>query len=297
MLLHRRIPVSYIIGKIKQPLFYVAILSLVVLYLTNTFANRLPEMPLSIPAFIGTAISVLLSFKLSQSYDRWWEARKIWGCIVNDSRSLVLQLQSFVGPGNDAAIRKIALRQIAWCYALGRNLRGLDPLAEVDGLLEETDLQEVRAHSNKPLAMLQLHTREIRQIRLREQLDAFAHVQLDTTMVRLVDAQGKAERIKGTVFPVTYMVFLHFMIYVFVVTLSISLQNVAWYFETPLLVIISMTFFLLEKSATHMQDPFENRPTDTSMSAIARNIDINIRQLIHEPGVPEPLAPYSFYIK
>lgn len=108
--------------------------------------------------------------------------------------------------------------------------------------------------------------------------------------------QGKAERIKTTVFPVSYRIFLHSIIYLFVVTLSIALNDVAGIFEIPLLLVISLAFFLLEKSATHMQDPFENRPTDTAVTAIARNIEINIKQLIKEPEIPEPLKPESFYL-
>src|SRR6218665_3296490 len=128
MLLNKRIPVLYILNKIRFPLISVALISLVVFYLTTLFQKSLPEMPLSIPAFIGTAISVLLSFKLSQSYDRWWEARKIWGCIVNDSRSLVIQLLTIVKDKQHPAIQRIALRQMGWSYALGRSLRGQDPL-------------------------------------------------------------------------------------------------------------------------------------------------------------------------
>ena len=66
-------------------------------------------------------------------------------------------------------------------------------------------------------------------------------------------------------------------------------------FETPLLIAISSAFFLLEKSATHMQDPFENRPTDTAMTAITRTIEINIKQLLKETEIPKPLQPEKFY--
>ena len=80
-------------------------------------------MPIAIPTFLGTAISVILSFKLSQSYDRWWEARKIWGSIFNESRNLILQLQSFVTAGNEEEIKKITCCQIAWAFSLGQTLR------------------------------------------------------------------------------------------------------------------------------------------------------------------------------
>ena len=104
MLLNKRIPVSYILNNVKYDLIIVLSVSLSALYVTDRYVELLPEMPLTIPAFIGTAISILLSFKLSQSYDRWWDARKIWGAIVNDSRSFVIQLQSLTSKGNEEKI-------------------------------------------------------------------------------------------------------------------------------------------------------------------------------------------------
>lgn len=89
MLLNKKIPATYIFNKVKFEIVYVLIVSIAVLLLTDKYQKLIPEMPLTIPAFIGTAISILLSFKLNQSYDRWWEARKVWGSIVNDSRSLL----------------------------------------------------------------------------------------------------------------------------------------------------------------------------------------------------------------
>lgn len=294
MLLNKRIPAYYILNKVKYDLIYVLIVSLAVLFITDRYKELLPEMPLTIPAFIGTAISILLSFKLSQSYDRWWEARKVWGAIVNDSRSFVIQLQTLTAKGNDTMVKKIALRQIAWCYSLGQSLRGLNAIENLDKFISPEDLEEIQQHNNKPLALLQLHGKDIKELKEQNQLDLFSQIQLDNTLVRLCDAQGKSERIKSTVFPVTYRLFLHAIIYLFVITLAISLR-VEGLYETPLLIAISSAFFLLEKSATHMQDPFENRPTDTAITAIARTIEINIKQLLKETEIPKPLQPEKFY--
>lgn len=296
MLLNKQIPAYYVLNKVKHDLVYVLLLSLFVLFVTERYQKLLPELPLTIPAFIGTAISILLSFKLSQSYDRWWEARKIWGAIVNDSRSFVIQLQTLTAKGNDAIVKKIAFRQIAWCYSLGQSLRGLNPTENLEKFISSEDLEELQKHNNKPLALLQLHGNDIKALKEKDQLDIFSQLQLDDTLVRLCDAQGKAERIKTTIFPVTYRLFLHAIIYLFVVTLSISLKDVAGYYEIPLLLLISTAFFLLEKSATHMQDPFENRPTDTAITAIARTIEINIKQLLKETEIPAPLQPEKFYL-
>ena len=295
MLLNKQIPISYILNNVKYDLIIVLSVSLSSLYVTNRYEELLPEMPLTIPAFIGTAISILLSFKLSQSYDRWWEARKIWGAIVNDSRSFVIQLQSLTSKGNEEKIKKMAFRQIAWCYSLGQSLRELNPTDNLDGLISEEDLKEIKKHKNKPLALLQLNASDIKQLKETNQLDIFSQLQLDNTLVRLCDAQGKAERIKTTVFPVTYRLFLHAIIYLFVVTLAIALR-IDGLFEIPLLVTISSAFFLLEKTATHMQDPFENRPTDTAMTAIAKTIEINIKQLLKETEVPKPNQQDKFHL-
>lgn len=297
MLLNKRIPLSYLIVNIKFALIYVLIVSFSAHFFSKEHQESLPDMPLAIPAFIGTAISVLLSFKISQSYDRWWEARKVWGSIVNDSRSLLIQLQSFVHAGNKDVVKKIGFRQIAWCYSLGQSLRGLNALDNLQEFVSEDELEQLKKHVNKPLAILNLHGRDIKQLKERNQLDVFAQVQLDSTLVRLCDAQGKAERIKNTVFPTTYRSFLHAIIYLFVVTLSLSFKDIAWYFEVPLLIFISVPFFLLESSAKDMQDPFENRPTDTPVTAIARNIEINIKQLLSsDTEVPQPLQPQRFHL-
>ena len=294
MLLNRRVPISYIFNKIKFDLVYVLIVSLLVLFITELYSDLLPDMPLTIPAFIGTGISILLSFKLSQSYDRWWEARKVWGAIVNDSRTLVIQIQHLISKGNEAQIKKIAFRQIAWCYALGQSLRGLNPIENLDRFISKDELDEIKEHANKPLALLNLHGKDIKELRDHNQLDSFSHVQLDNTLLRLCDSQGKSERIKNTVFPVTYSLFLRALIYLFVITLAVALK-IDGLFETPLLIAISSAYLLLEKSAKHMQDPFENRPTDTAVTAIARTIETNIKQLLNESDVPTPQQSDKFY--
>jgi len=296
MILNNRIPFKYILNKVKYDLLIVLLVGLLTNFLSIKFHSYLPEMPLTIPSFLGTAISILLSFKMNQSYDRWWEARKVWGAIVNDSRSLVIQLQSFLSQQEREIIKKLAYRQIAWCYSLGKSLRGLNATEGTENFISETDQLTISQHSNKPLAILQLNAIDIKELRRNDKIDTFTQLHLDSTLTRLCDAMGKAERINGTVFPSTYRLFLHFIIYLFVVTLSIALQDVRMMFEIPLLLVISASFFLIEKSAFHLQDPFKNRPSDVSVSAIARTIEINLRQLLGEQEVPEPVKPNDFYI-
>lgn len=296
MLLNKRIPFWFIFNKIKTELLFVSVIAILVYTITQLFRDKIPPMPISIPAFLGTAISVILSFKLNQSYDRWWEARKIWGTIVNESRNLVLQLQSFLLKENKEDIQVIAFRQIAWCFSLGNSLRGLNPIDGLDRFLNPQDIEDIKKHANKPLAIQQLNTAHIRELRKQDMIDPFGHVQVNGTVTNLVNAMGMAERIKSTIFPATYRLFLHFFIYLFVVTLSISLSDIESYFEIPLLLLISSVFFLLERTATHLQDPFSNKPTDTAMTAISTTIEINIKQLVGHGDVPQPVPQDKFYL-
>lgn len=161
MLLDKNIPYKYILGKIKVELVYILLIGILVNSIARMYIHVIPAIPIVIPTFLGTAISVVLSFKLSQSYDRWWEARKIWGSIVNDSRALVLQMMAFVSVDNRESIIKIANRQIAWCYSLGYSLRGTDPLSGLSEFLDQDDISTLNRHMNKPLALLYQQTMDL----------------------------------------------------------------------------------------------------------------------------------------
>ncbi|KOS05051.1 hypothetical protein AM493_02640 [Flavobacterium akiainvivens] len=296
MLIENRLPFRYIFGTIKYEMLIVFILGIIIHLLTEQFYYYLPDMPLTIATFLGTAISVLLSFKMSQSYDRWWEARKIWGAIVNDSRSYVLQMQAFLtNPELNPQIKTMTYRQIAWNYVLGRSLRGQEPLEGCENLLTEQDIAELKKHNNKALGILQQNVHQISDLHKKGHISDFMHVQFNNIFIRFSDNMGMAERINNTVFPTTYRLYLHLTIYLFVVILSIGLKGVLVYYEIPLLMLLSMLFFLLEKTAYHLQDPFRNRPSDTNVTTIARSIEINLRQLLGEESVPAPIQRDSFY--
>lgn len=161
--------------------------------------------------------------------------------------------------------------------------------------ISEDDIKKISTHNNKPLALLQLNSLQVAELKNNGMIDIFSHIHINKTLINFTTSMGMAERIKSTVFPITYRVLLHLMIYLFVITLSISLGIINPIFEIPLLLIISSGFFVLEKTATLLQDPFENKPTDTAMTTIATNIEINIKQLLKESDIPNPLKPYSFY--
>ncbi|RDY58643.1 bestrophin family protein [Flagellimonas nanhaiensis] len=293
MITNRRIPLSYPFILVKWDILFTAIFSTGIHLLGKYIVHW--SLPISIAAFLGTAIALILSFKLSQSYDRWWEARKIWGAIVNDSRTLITQLLAF-SESDVKTTEKVAYRQMGWCYALGQNLRKLDATKELSNYVSEAEYQSVTKHQNIPLVLLKEHSLDIAKLFKEGKINAYQQAQLDSTVTRLNASMGMAERIKNTYFPKPYRLTLQFFIYLFLVILSLSLTEMDNFVEIPLLMVIALPFFLLEKIAFRIQDPFENRPMDTPMTAIARTIEINLRQLIDDPNIPKPLTSRTFYI-
>lgn len=296
MILESKLPVKYLLGIVKYELIIVLTVGIITHFGAIKLTDLLPSMPLTIPAFLGTSISVLLSFKMNQSYDRWWEARKVWGAITNDSRSLVIQLLSFLGLDQAHIIKTISYRQIAWCYSLGQSLRGFNSIENLDHLMDKTDKAKISKHTNHPLAIMQLTSADIKELRLNNTIDIHAHIHLQETIVRLTDSMGSAERICGTVFPSTYRLILHFIIYLFVITLAISLKETNNVFVIPLLLLISAGFFCIEKIAYHLQDPFRNLPSDVPVTDIAKTIEINIRQLLSEDIDPGHGKTNNYFI-
>lgn len=287
MLLKDNIPVSYIFGKIKKEILLVTIYSVAIAVVYQLFHFTRISIPIAVPTILGTVISLLLAFKSNQAYDRWWEARILWGSIVNDSRSFTRQLLTFVDTGVDAEagrlfVERMAKRQISWAYSLSRHLRRKNVLGGISGYISEEDHEALKRYDNVPMALLELQAQDIRNAHKLGWLNDFQQVELDKTLTRFSNHMGGCERIKNTVFPSTYSVYIHFSLLLFIMLLPFGLIEFFGLVEIPLVIAISCSFFLIEKMAIHLQDPFENKPTDTPTTAISRTIDNDIRQMLKE---------------
>ncbi len=292
MLLKKNIPFSYIIGKIKTEIVLVTLYATAVAVLYKAFHFTHLVIPLSIPMIMGTVISLLLAFRSNQAYDRWWEARTIWGAIVNDSRSLARQVNSFVPDvsGSSEAVyfrSRIIKRQIAWCYALSRSLRGQEAMTGNEKYLSRSDQHSVKSFNHAPSAILNLQGLDLQKGLQEKWINPYQQVELDRTLSKMSDAMGKCERIKNTVFPVTYSLYIHFSLLFFFLLLPFAVVDFFGYMSIPVVVAIAAVFFLIEKMAIHLQDPFENKPTDTPMTAICFTIERDLKQLMNDTPLTE----------
>ncbi len=153
----------------------------------------------------------------------------------------------------------------------------------MDKYLSKRDLQFLKHYSNVPMAVLELQGQDLQLALQNGWLNTYQQVEIERTLTRLTDAMGKCERIKNTVFPATYSLYIHFSLIFFFMLLPFALIEVFGdMLFIPALVAIATVFFLIEKMAIHLQDPFENKPTDTPMTAICTTIERDLKQTINE---------------
>ncbi len=271
-------------GKIKYEIIVITLYAILVTVLYHTYQVEHMSIPVSIPALLGTVIALLLGFRSNQAYDRWWEARHIWGTIVNDSRTVARQITSFMPADDESGMvndftRQFIRRQIAWCYSLGRHLRGQHAAKGLEAYLPRAEYELMLQMDNIPAALLDRMGKDLQMALEEGWLNRFQQVELDRTISRLTDAMGKCERIKNTVFPSTYSLYIHLSLMLFIALLPFGVIEYFGVFEVPLVVVISACFLLIEKMGIHLQDPFENKPTDTPMTTISRSIEKNLTQI------------------
>jgi putative membrane protein len=187
---------------------------------------------------------------------------------------------------DDVALEKLKKRmikrQIAWCYSLGQELRGHSAIKGMEKYLSVKDMDALAGYSNIPAAMLHQHGRDIQEALRCGYINRFQQVELDRTLSRLCDAQGKCERIKNTVFPSTYSLYIHFSLLLFICLLPFGFIGIFGIMEVLVVTAISSCFLLIEKMARHLPDPFDNKPTDTPVTSIAKKIERDLRQMMND---------------
>lgn len=293
MLLKDNIPVKYVVGKIKNELILVAAYAVFIAAFHHFFPHLRISIPIAVPAILATIISLLLAFRSNQAYDRWWEARGIWGSIVNDSRSLARQLITFLDAGDSSNEvenfkNRFIRRQIGWCYSLSQSLRGQNSYIRSIDFLKDEEVKFTRRYTNMPNSLLKLHGLDTQLAYKNGWLNDFQQVEIDRTLTRLCDAMGKCERIKNTIFPSTYSLYIHFCLYLFISLLPFGLIEYFGLFEVPLIIAIAAAFLLVEKMAIHLQDPFENKPSDTPTTAISQGIERDLMQMLNDSQETTP---------
>ncbi|WP_286690443.1 MULTISPECIES: bestrophin family ion channel [unclassified Aeromicrobium] len=242
----------------------------------------------------GTAIALFLGFMVNAGYARWWEARTLWGSIVNHSRNVAREATTLLDPTVPNARRELGpdmvRAQIAYVHSLRTSLRQQDPPPEIDRYLSRDAAVRVKNASSGPTATLTHLGRLLAEARRRGMIDDFARVQVESTLSVLTDAQGGLERIKKTPLPVQYRLLPSFFARTFCIILPFAVyQDLQWW--TPIgSGLVGMMFLLAVQVGKDLADPFSDDVHDVPMTAISRTIEIDLLEMIGADA-PGPVNP------
>lgn len=258
-------------------------------------------------SILGVAISFLIGFRVNSAYDRWWEGRRLWGALVNDSRTFARQIITFLSathfPGKDdhtdelpALKKELIYRHIAFTYALKNHLRQLDIMGEIRPFLHPNEAATLSTKKHIPNALLHTQGERLRDLREMGLLDDYRQMQMDVKLSSLCDAMGGCERIKNTVFPRPYSFYSTLFVKLYSYLLPFTLVNDIGYLVIPTAMVIAFVFYVLDGVAYAVENPFENHISDTPMSALTRTIEINLREQLGETELPPPVEPINGFL-
>ncbi|UYQ95479.1 hypothetical protein MKQ68_10245 [Chitinophaga horti] len=296
-------------------------------YFAGCFWLGIPWVPV---ALLGTATAFISGFRNTQTYNRTWEARQIYGAIVNSSRSLGIMLRDFIRTPDSAVHRDLFYRHFAWLTTMRYQLRESKPwenvktkpynreylhfynVAEWDGKLEEAlqpfiseeELHRVLATKNRATQLLAAQSAALKALNEKGLITEFAYVSLEAQLKDLFDHQGKAERIKNFPYPRQYSSINLFFTNTLCFLLPLGFigefsklvdkyGSEAIWLTVPFAVLSGWVFLVLEQVGECTENPFEGSANDVPITQISRNIEIDMREMLGETELPPAIQPMN----
>lgn len=278
-----------VLPAIVPQLLLILAISLVALFgHGRIFGERVPLDTAPFP-LLGISLAIFLAFRNNASYQRYLEARQLWGHVLIASRSLTSQALAYL-PAGRLPRRELAQRVVVFVHLLRHQLRGSAPDADLARLLPAADAAEIGRRAYRPVAVLN----ELRRTMRQAAPDGQTLWMLDAQINSLADAVGGCERLASTPIPYPYGVLLHRTIYAYCFLLPFGLVH-AIGAATPLIsVFVAYTLFALEAIAQEIADPFGNAPNSLALEAICRTIERSVLELCDLPMPEEAAADKNF---
>ncbi|PNS09484.1 bestrophin family protein [Solilutibacter silvestris] len=240
---------------------------------------------------LGLTLAIFLGFRNTVAYQRWWEARTLWGELVIASRNLGRQTLAFMPTLAESQRRELFHGMIAFTQALRHHLRGTDGESDLRRWLSPQMYAAVAASPTPPNAVLtalgEAYARDARATGT----DSMLLGTMDHELCKLSTVLGGCERIRNTPIPFAYILLLHRTVHVYCFILPFCLiSTLGWL--TPIAVgILAYTFFGLDAIGTQIEEPFDTLPNDLPLDALSRNIEINLLAMLGDTDLPAPLEP------
>ena len=241
----------------------------------------------AVPTLSGTAIAFFIAFNNNQAYSRWWEARKIWGGIVNDSRSWSRELLAHAG--DPVLAEKMILRHVGFLYALKADLRRTSDIY-LNQFISSSEFEVISRKKHLPNAILNLQSEDLQKLSDEKKIDGFKFLAFNELIRNFCDGMGKSERINNTVFPTTYIFFTRLFIWFLVILTTMTLAETIGLWSVFFGWMVGFVFHAAHLNGLSLMNPFELTPSAIPLNAITRTIEINLLQDIGYGEIPAPVA-------
>lgn len=278
-----RIPWRNILRFHRERLLALGAAATTAVSLERVFQVSLPSLPTPFTV-VGGALAILLAFRNSAAYDRWWEGRKLWGSFANNARNVARQLKTYVPDPEDR--REISRWVIAHAHALRCGLRGVSPREDLERLLGPEVGGALAARRGVATAVSIATGDRLAAIHAKGGVSVAGLHRLDDTFSELANAQGGLERIGSTPLPAPYRFFTPMFTRAYVFALPFGL--VEGYKLTTVLVCLGVGFVFLVLSAIGelLESPFRKSPNGLPLDAITRTIEVQLLAALDEPDLP-----------
>ena len=264
--------------KLIPMMILIGLYSAVIAYLEIEYWDLPDDSPVKnisiMHGMLGFVISLLLAYRTNTAYDRWWEGRKIWGSLINNSRNLSIKLSVILQDEKD----RTYFRKMIPSYAsiLHKHLNDTDTSKQ---LFDDVDL-EIDHHKHKPNQVVQMLFQKINDLYVSKKLTGDQLIILNSEIQSFTEICGACERIKNTPIPYSYSAFIKKFIFIYVLTLPFGYVFNLGYFVIPVVVFIFYVLASLELIAEEIEDPFGKDVNDLPTKKIAESIKKHVEEII-----------------
>ncbi len=254
-------------------IFTLGIAYIEIKYIGNT--EKLSEL-MQVYSLIGFVLSLLLVFRTNTAYDRWWEGRKRWGELVNNSRNLAIKISALT---DDPEIRAYFKRMISnYVFAMKEHLREGVKLEELD--LTEEEKKELSQFEHKPNYIAQKMYAKLHAMKQSGKLTEENYIVIDVNLKTFSDIIGACERIKNTPIPYSYSMFLKKFIFIYVTTLPLAFVNTFGYYSSLVSIFVFYVLVSMEILAEEIEDPFGKDDNDLPTDDLCHKIKSNVSEVL-----------------
>ena len=263
--------------KLFYVIFVYALYATLIVFVELEYTNF--KSTIEIHSLLGFVLGLLLVFRTNTAYERWWDARKLLGALVNTSRNLALKINTFL-PKSDAEKRNLFSNQISnYCYSLKNHLRDKKNISELELSADLTE-KELQSTNHIPNYIAQKIFSLTKNMYEKKYISDNIYLTIDDQVKQFTDITGGCERIKKTPIPYSYNIFLKKFIFIYTMTLPLGLATRFDYWSVPISAFILYILCSLEILAAEIEDPFGEDTNDLPVDDICSTIKKNIKDIL-----------------